>query len=117
VPDIAVSVQAEPADPRSWLALARRLEDSGFHGLVMGDHPGCGASPWPALGSAAAVTQTLTLGTCMVQAGVREPMHWTFSRRAGWCWAWAQVIRRANGQTSASTGRARSSGQNACGPG
>lgn len=75
MPDIAVSVQAKPTDLRSWLALARRLESAGFHALVMGDHPGSGASPWPALGSAAAVTQTLRLGTCVVQAGVREPMH------------------------------------------
>jgi alkanesulfonate monooxygenase SsuD/methylene tetrahydromethanopterin reductase-like flavin-dependent oxidoreductase (luciferase family) len=72
--DIAVSVQAEPADLRSWLALARRLESSGFRGLVMGDHPGSGASPWPALGCAAAVTQVLKLGTYVVQAGVREPV-------------------------------------------
>jgi probable F420-dependent oxidoreductase len=71
---IAVSVQAEPSDLQSWLALARRLESSGFRGLVMGDHPGSGASPWPALGCAAAVTQTLQLGTYVVQAGVREPV-------------------------------------------
>jgi alkanesulfonate monooxygenase SsuD/methylene tetrahydromethanopterin reductase-like flavin-dependent oxidoreductase (luciferase family) len=32
------------------------------------------ASPWPALGCAAAVTQTLKLGTCVIQAGGREPM-------------------------------------------
>jgi probable F420-dependent oxidoreductase len=72
---ITVNVQAEPTDLRSWLALAQRLERAGFYGLVMGDHPGSGSSPWPALGSAAAVTQTLKLGTCVVQAGVREPMH------------------------------------------
>jgi probable F420-dependent oxidoreductase len=72
---IAVSVQAEPTGLSSWLTLARRLESAGFHGLMMGDHPGSGASPWPALGSAAAVTQTLQLGTYVVQAGVREPMH------------------------------------------
>ena len=75
MPDIAVSVQAEPADLRSWLALARRLESAGFHALVMGDHPGSGASPWPAPGSAAAATTTLKLGTCVAQAGVREPVH------------------------------------------
>jgi probable F420-dependent oxidoreductase len=73
VPDITVNVQAAPTDLPSWLALAGRLESSGFHGLVMGDHPGSGPSPWPALGSAAAVTRTLRLGTCVVQAGVREP--------------------------------------------
>lgn len=75
MPEIAVSVQAEPKDLDSWLALARRLESAGFRGLLLGDHPGSGASPWPALGSAAAVTRALTLGTYVVQAGVREPMH------------------------------------------
>ena len=75
MPDITVSVQSEPSDLKSWLTLARRLESAGFHGLLLGDHPASGPSPWPALGSAAAVTQTLRLGTYMVQAGVREPMH------------------------------------------
>jgi probable F420-dependent oxidoreductase len=74
-PQISVSVQAEPGDLESWLALARHLEAAGFAALLMGDHPGAGASPWPALGCAAAVTRTLRLGTCVVQAGVREPMH------------------------------------------
>jgi probable F420-dependent oxidoreductase len=73
--DIAVSVQAEPADLTSWLALARRVESAGFDALLLGDHPGAGVSPWPALGCAAAVTGTLRLGTCVAQAGVREPMH------------------------------------------
>jgi probable F420-dependent oxidoreductase len=75
VPEIEVSVQAEPTDLESWLALARRVEAAGFSGLVMGDHPGSGAAPWPALGAAAAVTRTLRLGTRVAQAGVREPMH------------------------------------------
>lgn len=75
MPEIAVSVQAEPTDLGSWLTLARRLESAGFHGLLLGDHPGSGASPWPALGSAAAVTSTLMLGSYVVQAGVREPVH------------------------------------------
>jgi len=72
---IKVSVQAEPRDLPSWLALAQHVEASGFHALLIGDHPGSGASPWPALGAAAAVTNTLRLGTYVVQAGVREPMH------------------------------------------
>ncbi len=73
--NITVSVQASPADLESWLTLARGLESSGFSGLLLGDHPGSGPSPWPALGCAAAVTRTLTLGSYVVQAGVREPMH------------------------------------------
>jgi probable F420-dependent oxidoreductase len=75
VPKIAVSVQAEPKDLDSWLGLARRLDSAGFRALLLGDHPGSGASPWPALGAAATVTHTLMLGTYVVQAGVREPMH------------------------------------------
>jgi probable F420-dependent oxidoreductase len=73
--DVVVGVQAEPADLGSWLALARRVESAGFSSLLMGDHPGSGVSPWPALGCAAAVTTTLKLGTYVVQAGVREPVH------------------------------------------
>jgi probable F420-dependent oxidoreductase len=75
VTDVVVNVQAEPADLQSWLALARRVESAGFGALLMGDHPGAGVSPWPALGCAAAETTTLKLGTYVVQAGVREPMH------------------------------------------
>jgi len=72
---IRISVQAEPRDIDSWLTLARRAQASGFDALLLGDHPGSGAAPWPALGSAAAVTDRLRLGTCVCQAGVREPMH------------------------------------------
>lgn len=73
--EVKVSVQAEPRDLTTWLVLARRLEARGFHALLVGDHPGSGPSPWPALGSAAAVTETLRLGTYVLQTGVREPMH------------------------------------------
>jgi probable F420-dependent oxidoreductase len=75
VVELTVSVQAEPRGPAGWLALARRLEARGHHALLIGDHPGNGASPWPALGAAAAVTTTLRLGTYVLQAGVREPVH------------------------------------------
>ncbi|WP_175477061.1 LLM class flavin-dependent oxidoreductase [Ruania alba] len=71
---ISISVQAEPRDLESWLTLARRLESAGFTALLMGDHPGAGPSPWPALGAAAAVTSTLRLGTCVLQTGVRDPL-------------------------------------------
>ena len=72
---VTISVQAEPTDLQSWLRLARRLEEAGFDRLVMGDHPGSGASPWPGLGCASAVTTRLRLGTYVTQAGVREPVH------------------------------------------
>ncbi|MGI8415046.1 MAG: LLM class flavin-dependent oxidoreductase [Nakamurella sp.] len=73
--EISVSLQAEPRYLPSWLTLARRIEASGFEALLVGDHPGSGSSPWSALGSAAAVTERLRLGTYVSQAGVREPMH------------------------------------------
>ena len=71
---IKISVQAEPRDIGSWRSLARRLESGGFEALLVGDHPGSGAAPWPALGAAAAVTSTLKLGSYVVQAGVRDPI-------------------------------------------
>jgi probable F420-dependent oxidoreductase len=74
MPPIAISVQAEPRDAESWLALASRLEAGGFEALLVGDHPGSGATPWPALGAAAAVTRRLLLGTYVLQAGVRDPV-------------------------------------------
>jgi probable F420-dependent oxidoreductase len=75
MPPIRISVQAEPRDIVSWLSLARRAEAGGFEALLLGDHPGSGSAPWAALGSAAAVTNRLRLGTYVSQAGVREPMH------------------------------------------
>lgn len=74
VPPIKISLQAEPGNIGSWLSLARRLESAGFEALLVGDHPGSGASPWPALGAAAAATTTLKLGTYVIQAGVRDPI-------------------------------------------
>lgn len=71
---ITISVQAEPRDAASWLALASRLEAGGFEALLVGDHPGSGAAPWPALGAAVAVTTRLRLGTYVLQAGVRDPV-------------------------------------------
>jgi hypothetical protein len=37
VADVVMSVQAEPVDLGSWLALARRVESAAFNGLLMGE--------------------------------------------------------------------------------
>ena len=58
---VTIGIQASPRDIASWTALARRAEASGFHALLIGDHPGSGPSPWPSLGPAAATTTTLNL--------------------------------------------------------
>lgn len=71
---IHVSVQASPQDARSWVDLARRCEDAGFRALLVSDHPGTGPSPFTALAAAATATTTLRLGTCVLNAGVRDAL-------------------------------------------
>jgi probable F420-dependent oxidoreductase len=70
----AVSVQAGPRDRDSWLALAVKAEAAGFEGLYVGDHPGVTADPFVALAAAAAVTERIRLGTCVLNAGMWEPI-------------------------------------------
>ncbi|MGC0272940.1 LLM class flavin-dependent oxidoreductase [Pseudactinotalea sp. Z1739] len=72
---VEFSVQAEPQDAAGWTELARRTEGLGMRALLVADHPGAGASPFVALAAAAAVTSTLRLGSYVVNAGVREPIH------------------------------------------
>jgi probable F420-dependent oxidoreductase len=71
---IAISVQAQPEDAAGWLALARELDDAGFATLYAADHPGSGAAPFVALAAAASVTERIALGTCVVNAGLWEPI-------------------------------------------
>ncbi|MQY13750.1 Alkanesulfonate monooxygenase [Streptomyces sp. RB5] len=70
----AISLDAEPNDAPSWLALARRCEAAGFAALLAPDHPGSCASPFVALAAAAAVTERLELGSYVSQGGIREPL-------------------------------------------
>jgi probable F420-dependent oxidoreductase len=69
-----ISVQAAPTDRVSWLALAAEVERRGFAGLCVADHPGSAPSPFVALAAAAAVTDRIHLGTCVVNAGMWEPL-------------------------------------------
>lgn len=71
---ITVSVQASPRDRVSWLALAAEVESAGLDGLYVGDHPGVAADPFVALAAAAAVTERIRLGTCVLNSGLWEPM-------------------------------------------
>lgn len=71
---VRVSVQAGPRDRGSWLALAAEVERLGFDGLYIGDHPGSGPAPFVALAAAAAVTERIQLGTCVLNAGVWDPV-------------------------------------------
>lgn len=72
--DLKVSVQGGPRDHASWLALAKEVEASGFDGLYVADHPGLSSAPFVALAAAAAVTERIQLGTCVVNAGMWSPM-------------------------------------------
>ena len=72
--DLRISIQAGPTDRSSWLQLAREVESAGFHALYAADHPGSTASPFVALAAAASVTERIQLGTCVVNAGVWEPV-------------------------------------------
>ena len=69
-----IFVQAAPRDAASWTALARRVEQLGLGGLYVADHPGTAPSPFVALAAAAAVTDRITLGTCVVNAGLWHPI-------------------------------------------
>jgi probable F420-dependent oxidoreductase len=56
------------------LQLAREVERAGFHALYAADHPGSAPSPFVALAAAAAVTERIRLGPCVVNAGMWEPL-------------------------------------------
>jgi probable F420-dependent oxidoreductase len=70
---IEVAVQANPADA-GWLRTAEEVEAAGFAALYVSDHPGTAASPFVALAAAAAVTTWIPLGTCVLNAGLWEPL-------------------------------------------
>jgi probable F420-dependent oxidoreductase len=69
-----VSVQASPRDRDSWLAIVDEVEKGGFETLYVSDHPGSAPSPFVALAAAASVTEHVRLGTCVLNAGVWEPV-------------------------------------------
>jgi probable F420-dependent oxidoreductase len=72
--ELRVAVQAFPTDRTSWLQLARDVETADFDALYVADHPGSAPAPFVALAAAAAVTERIALGTCVVNAGVWEPL-------------------------------------------
>src|SRR3954453_9506020 len=59
---------------KAWLAKARRAEQLGYATLLMPDRLVVPLSPLPSLAAAAAVTQTIHLGTFVLAAGLRNPV-------------------------------------------
>ena len=71
---VHVSVQGRFVNQTQWVALAQAADRSGFDCLYVGDHLASLASPFAALAAAAVVTDRLRLGTCMLNAGLQEPL-------------------------------------------
>ena len=71
---IKISVQGKVANRNQWMDLATKVERQGFHGLYVADHRGSTASPFVALAAAATLTERITLGTCVLNAGAWSPM-------------------------------------------
>lgn len=63
----------EPRPKVEWMALGRRLEDAGYHTLVMPDHFGARMAPAPALVLAAAATKDLRVGSLVYNNDFRHP--------------------------------------------
>ncbi len=62
-------------DPRRPLDAARHAEDLGFDVVTASDHVGPGDSPMPLLAAMAAATSTIRLGTFVLNADMRNPVH------------------------------------------
>ncbi|WP_405163828.1 TIGR03621 family F420-dependent LLM class oxidoreductase [Nocardia sp. NBC_01499] len=70
---IKFSMTADVIEVGSWPDFARGCEREGFDALMVPDHPGSFASPFVALAAAATATETIRLGTNVVNAGMWEP--------------------------------------------
>ncbi|MFI9402774.1 TIGR03621 family F420-dependent LLM class oxidoreductase [Nocardia sp. NPDC052316] len=70
---IKFSMTANIIDVASWPDFASGCEQEGFDALMVPDHPGSFAAPFVALAAAATATETIRLGTNVVNAGMWEP--------------------------------------------
>lgn len=68
---LAFVLQATTADLR---AIASQAEAEGFDGVSVADHPGSTWSPFVALAGAASSTDRVSLGTAVLNCGLREPL-------------------------------------------
>ncbi len=58
---------------KEWAAKVRRFEDHGYHSLLLPDHLDGQLGPLSALGAAAAASDSLRLGTLVLNADLRHP--------------------------------------------
>ncbi|MFE9577888.1 TIGR03621 family F420-dependent LLM class oxidoreductase [Nocardia sp. NPDC006044] len=71
---IKFSMTANVMEVGSWPDFARGCEAEGFDALMVPDHPGVFVAPFVALAAAATATETIRLGTNVVNAGMWEPL-------------------------------------------
>ena len=67
------ALQAHPDSAPGWADIARQAEATGFHDLVVADHPGTTAAPFVALAAAAGTTRAIRLGTAVANLGRWHP--------------------------------------------
>jgi len=70
---IRISVQGHASDSAGWLNLAKAADGFGFDTLYAADHPGALPAPFVLLSAAAAVTEQIKLGTCVLNSGLWDP--------------------------------------------
>ncbi|MFI7000780.1 TIGR03621 family F420-dependent LLM class oxidoreductase [Nocardia sp. NPDC050175] len=70
---IKFSMTANVVEVGSWPEFAKGCERDGFDALMVPDHPGSFVAPFVALAAAATATETIRLGTNVVNAGMWEP--------------------------------------------
>jgi alkanesulfonate monooxygenase SsuD/methylene tetrahydromethanopterin reductase-like flavin-dependent oxidoreductase (luciferase family) len=73
-PMVHVSVQGRFVNQSQWVELAKVADCSDFDCLYVADHLSSLASPFVPLGAAAVVTDRVRLGTCVLNAGLKEPL-------------------------------------------
>jgi probable F420-dependent oxidoreductase len=71
---VRISVQGRFVNRQQWVELAKTVDRTGFDSLYVADHLGTSIAPFAALAAAATVTERVRLGTCVLNAGLKEPL-------------------------------------------
>ena len=73
-PSIRIGYQLSGNEEENPTAAAQRAEQLGFDVVTVSDHVGPGLSPMPTLGAMAAATETIRLGTMVLNNDMRNPV-------------------------------------------
>ncbi len=72
--ELRIAYQTRASDPGTVVEEVRRAESLGFDLAVVSDHVGSGVAPLPTLAAAATVTDTIRLGTMVLNNDMRNPV-------------------------------------------